>query len=178
MPPVNYNTNQYLGQQLAQMKQQISALQAQQTQFVVDASNVCQAIVGNVAALPSGAASGYTGFGLVSFQSKNTGWTAPSLVNSWANRGGVANAGYLKDPLGFVHLRGQINGGTSQTTAFTLPAGYRPGAADVYGCGAFDASGNPLTAYVAISAAGVVMPAYSGTILALTLGGITFLAEN
>jgi len=53
--------------------------------------------------------------------------TAPSLVNSWANSGG-ANlvAGYWKDSFGVVRCQGKITGGSSGTTAFTLPAGYRP----------------------------------------------------
>lgn len=56
-------------------------------------------------------------------------WSAPTLLNSWANAGApFANAGYMKDSMGFVHLRGIISGGTTTggTTIFTLPANYRP----------------------------------------------------
>ena len=58
------------------------------------------------------------------------GWTAPTLLNSWTNFGGsLEPAGYLKDPLGFVHLRGV----SSRLVLLALrrsrlPAGYRPGA--------------------------------------------------
>ncbi|HEX8773250.1 MAG TPA: hypothetical protein VF735_06555 [Pyrinomonadaceae bacterium] len=53
-------------------------------------------------------------------------WTAPTLLNSWANFGGVnAPAGYYKRG-GRVYLRGLIAGGTIGATAFTLPVGYRP----------------------------------------------------
>lgn len=56
-------------------------------------------------------------------------WTAPTLQNSWANvGGGYSIAGYYKDTLGRVHLRGYIGSGTyaDGTLLFTLPAGYRP----------------------------------------------------
>lgn len=54
-------------------------------------------------------------------------WTAPSLENSWVNYGGgYQDAEYMKDSLGFIHLRGLIKDGTVNNTAFTLPDGYRP----------------------------------------------------
>ena len=53
-------------------------------------------------------------------------WIAPTLLNSWANYGGgYNNAGYMKDALGFVHLRGLIKNGNI-ATIFNLPSGYRP----------------------------------------------------
>lgn len=61
-----------------------------------------------------------------------TSWTAPSLLNSWANYGGAYNsAGYFKDSLGIVHLRGLVKDGTIGQSIFTLPAGYRPTANEV-----------------------------------------------
>ena len=55
-------------------------------------------------------------------------WIAPTPLNSWADFGaGYAPAGYFKDTLGIVHLRGLIkNGSPSTSTMFTLPAGSRP----------------------------------------------------
>jgi hypothetical protein len=54
-------------------------------------------------------------------------WVAPTLLNSWVNYGAPAStAGYMKDSLGFVHLKGLIKTGTPGTVAWTLPAGYRP----------------------------------------------------
>lgn len=58
-------------------------------------------------------------------------WIAPTLLNSWVNYGissVLQVAGYMKDSMGFVHLRGAIKNGTTTagTTLFTLPAGYRP----------------------------------------------------
>ena len=45
--------------------------------------------------------------------------------NSWDNAGASA-AAYYKDPFGQVHIKGQIDTGSSGTTAFTLPELYRP----------------------------------------------------
>lgn len=83
-------------------------------------------------------------------------WTAPTLLNGWSNTGGANNvAQYIIDAGGFVHIRGQITGGTTTdgTIIFTLPIGYRPPATVGMPCGAgtttatfgllsIDASGN------------------------------------
>jgi hypothetical protein len=51
----------------------------------------------------------------------------PPFQNGWQNFGsGYSEAGFFKDALGVVHLKGTIYGGTNGTTAFTLPEGYRP----------------------------------------------------
>lgn len=56
-------------------------------------------------------------------------WTAPTLAGTWSNYGGgYQDAGYLKDSLGFIHLRGLLLAGGAGDTIFTLPAGYRPSA--------------------------------------------------
>ena len=51
-----------------------------------------------------------------------------TFENSWANVGGATDppASFFKDKMGIVHLRGRIDSGSSGTTAFTLPVGYRP----------------------------------------------------
>ncbi len=62
--------------------------------------------------------------------------TAPSLQNSWTNVGGAyETAGYWKDSMGVVHVRGVITGGTTagSTLIFTLGAGYRPVGTSYYG---------------------------------------------
>jgi hypothetical protein len=54
-------------------------------------------------------------------------WIAPTFQNSWVNYGESWNvAGYMKDSMGFVHLRGLVKSGTIGQCIFTLPAGYRP----------------------------------------------------
>lgn len=51
----------------------------------------------------------------------------PGFQNGWVNfGGGLSTARFMKDPLGFVHLQGQVKNGTVITTVFTLPPGYRP----------------------------------------------------
>jgi hypothetical protein len=64
-----------------------------------------------------------------SFLGVNDPWTdISSFTNSWTNYNSSYNsAGYYKDALGVVHLRGMISSGTMGNSAFTLPSGYRPG---------------------------------------------------
>jgi hypothetical protein len=99
----------------------------------------------------------------------SSAWRTPTLINSWVNLGGgYETAAYLKDPIGFVHLKGVIRSGTPGSAAFVLPAGYRPGATTD---NAVDAS-----AVIQIGSAGSVVIT-SGS-AAVALSGITFLAEN
>jgi hypothetical protein len=51
----------------------------------------------------------------------------PPFQNGWQNiGGGGSEAGFFKDALGIVHLKGNLIGPTSGSAAFTLPEGYRP----------------------------------------------------
>jgi hypothetical protein len=51
----------------------------------------------------------------------------PSFENGWANRGDVwSTTGFYRDPMGVVHLKGNVAGGPNGTVAFSLPPGYRP----------------------------------------------------
>lgn len=53
-------------------------------------------------------------------------WTAPAMMNNWANYGGAYETlGYYKDKEGVVHLKGLVVSGTS-SVVFILPVGYRP----------------------------------------------------
>jgi predicted outer membrane repeat protein len=54
-------------------------------------------------------------------------WANLTLVNSWANTAGRFALGWVKDQVGFVHLRGKPDGtGASNDAMTTLPAGSRP----------------------------------------------------
>ena len=56
-------------------------------------------------------------------------WLTPTLLNGWVNFGlGYATAGYMKDSMGFVHIKGLIKGGvtTTNTVILTLPISHRP----------------------------------------------------
>lgn len=102
-------------------------------------------------------------------------WISPPLVNSWAAfGGGFPPPQYLKDPSGLVHPHGAAAGGATGTTAFVLPAGYRPGATYQ---GATVASGASF-AYVIITTGGAVQPvgATVGTYVSFEI--TPFLAEN
>ena len=60
---------------------------------------------------------------------RQQGWQSVSFQSGWVNYGGSYNpAGYFKDSLGIVHLRGLVKSGKigNNQTIFTLPAGYRP----------------------------------------------------
>lgn len=104
-------------------------------------------------------------------------WIAPTLLNGWVERAGDP-AGYLKDPLGFVHLRGRFDTIGSGQEAFVLPAGYRPGNSDdLYPATAFNAT-TAVACFADIqSGGGVYLYTAAGTTSA-SIGGITFLAEN
>lgn len=99
-------------------------------------------------------------------------WVVPTFTNSWSELGsGFAAVGYMKDSLGFVHLNGLITGGTIGTSAFTLPAGYRPLATQDLGT-------------ISNNAVGVVQVASTGTVTVSTgniawtsLCGLIFKAE-
>lgn len=102
-------------------------------------------------------------------------WTAPTLVNSWANYGSGFNpAGYFKDVNGVVHLRGLLKDGVVGTTSamFTLPTGFRPATRCL-----FNIQSNSALGRCDILATGEVY-AYAGNNAWFCLDGITFLAEQ
>ena len=54
-------------------------------------------------------------------------WSTPSYAGNWGDYGsGWEGGGYVKDSMGFVHLRGLIKATGAGDTIFTLPTGYRP----------------------------------------------------
>jgi hypothetical protein len=51
----------------------------------------------------------------------------PGFENGWKNVGeGFAHASFYLDPIGRVHMKGNVSGGTLESSVFTLPVGYRP----------------------------------------------------
>lgn len=100
-------------------------------------------------------------------------WTAVTFTNSWVDFGGTAQTcAYMKDTLGFVHLKGLMKTGSIGAAAFTLPAGYRPLAYARFSTvsnGAFGTADLPNT--------GVFTP-QAGSSISFSLDGITFRAEN
>lgn len=105
-----------------------------------------------------------------------TEWVEPALSNGWTNLGaGFSSVAYLKDGLGYVHLRGVIKGGTATigTGLLTLPAGFRPATHEMFVC----ADGNESGRRVDVESGGVVRLGTSVNNLHLSLCGITFKAE-
>ena len=107
-------------------------------------------------------------------------WTNATYQNSWGTSPSCTPAQYYKDPLGYVHLRGRITGGTSATAAFTLPVGFRPGSInDLWPCGAWNGS-SPGAAFVDFNSGnpGVCFVYYAAGFTDVGLAGVSFLAEN
>lgn len=103
------------------------------------------------------------------------GWIAPTFQNGWVNYD-IATyepAGYMKDSLGFVHLKGLVKSGTvGAVPVFTLPAGYRPSKQNLFPTVANENHG---TIYVRPD--GVVQVTF-GSNAYVSLSGITFKAEQ
>lgn len=58
---------------------------------------------------------------------------AVSFTNSWTDFGApFETAGYYKDSASVVHLKGVIKSGVIGSSAFTLPAGFRPANTEIF----------------------------------------------
>jgi hypothetical protein len=113
--------------------------------------------------------------GIISQNATSAGqaWQNVTFAGAWANYGGGGNnVQYMKDALGFVHLRGMAALGVFPSTIFTLPAGYRP--VNILN---FAIPCNGAFGYVAIAGAGTVS-LQAGSNVWASLEGITFLAEQ
>ena len=99
-------------------------------------------------------------------------WIAPTLENNWLNWGTPDGpAGYFKDSLGIVHLRGIVKNG-SGSTIFTLPDTYRPAYKEVHAVLASAVLGR-----VDIKPNGEVV-VITGSYSWISLDGITFRAKG
>lgn len=98
----------------------------------------------------------------------------PPFQNAWGNWGAPQlSAGYLKDPLGFVHLQGVIKSGTVGAVAFNLPPGLRPPAT----VGPFAVVSNGGLGAVQIASTGDVTIAAPSSNVYVVLDGIHFQAS-
>lgn len=116
----------------------------------------------------TGRITGWTQIGLTA--AGQPAWTTPAFENSWVDQGSWAPTGYMKDGLGFVHLRGLVISGVIASPVFTLPAGYRP-----VGKMGFPIVSNNVYGWVTITSAGVVT-IESGSNVWASLSGIAFQA--
>lgn len=96
-------------------------------------------------------------------------WTAPTFTGTWVNYNTATHvaAGYRR--IGDrIELRGFIMSGTSGTSAFTLPSGFRPARIHHY-----PTIANAGIGYVEVRADGTVVPT-AGSTAWLSLSGISF----
>ncbi len=56
----------------------------------------------------------------------DSGWTAPTLLNSWANFGAPYQTARYRRFGGVVYIQGEVKTGANGTVIFTLPTGFRP----------------------------------------------------
>lgn len=91
----------------------------------------------------------------------------PTFLNGWTNQGGAdQTAAYLKDPNGFVHLRGLVRGGPASQAIFTLPAGNRPSLNEVF----------PVITNTTFTRGMLVVDAGNGAVWALLEAGSAFIS--
>ena len=101
---------------------------------------------------------------------KQEDWITPTLLNGWIENNPTATpVGYMKDSMGFVHLKGRLTGSSSH--AFVLPPGYRPN--DVLN---FPANNNRSYGSIEVNGAGWVYPLGGETWISLS--GTQFKAER
>jgi hypothetical protein len=103
----------------------------------------------------------------------------PAFENGWKTFGtiiGQAPVSFLKDRQGFVHIRGEVEGGTSGCV-FTLPEGYRPAQSEGFPTVTQNLAAELLPKRINIESqsGSVCFTAGFANVLA-TLSGVTFLA--
>lgn len=89
----------------------------------------------------------------------------PIFGGSWDNYGsGYATAAFYRDAFNRVWLKGSLNTGTSGTTVFTLPVGYRPPLAVTYPISGNAGGGGhgDINALLEVQADGDVVITFSG----------------
>lgn len=101
----------------------------------------------------------------------------PAFQNGWVNTTGEAPASFFKDPFGIVHLRGRIQGGTSPSIAFTLPAGYRPGNNLMMPMAVFSGS-TALAGFVWLQTTGAMNLYFAAGMASIAIDGLSFKAEQ
>lgn len=107
-----------------------------------------------------------------------TAWSNFTFTSGWGDysTASFGNGGYVKDSLGWIHLRGVVgrSSGTSTIVA-TLPSGYRPAKERIFCCwGSDNGSGNPGEVEVTVKSDGTINIADAGGYGYIALDGILF----
>jgi hypothetical protein len=97
--------------------------------------------------------------------------SVPTFQGTWVNYDlAYEPAGFYRDAFGRVHLTGLVKSGTIGLPVFTLPAGYRPVARNIFAMVSADTIGR-----LDVLSSGEVTPVV-GSNLWLSLAGVSFLA--
>lgn len=113
-----------------------------------------------IASVTAGAIIDPTAFGNAVADAINpTAWQFPTLINSWTDGGAPTTVAYRRINE-LVYLRGRLGGGTTGSSPFTLPAGFRP--AVQYNAIVLGSSASVIGS-IAITTAGVITIASSNT---------------
>lgn len=106
----------------------------------------------------------------------------PGFAAGWHNydEGGNASTGaFYRDPLGLVHLRGELGSSNPGTTAaFTLPAGYRPSQPLTLPTIDINTGGTPNPGLAIVAREGGVFVLCPDPPCVPTLNGLTFRADG
>jgi hypothetical protein len=107
--------------------------------------------------------------------------TPQMFLNGWDNYTADFNrAGFFKDSMGIVHLKGLVSSG-SDRLIFMLPSGYRPAKTEVHAVYTILTSGTTIGQLHITSSGGVYfmenLPIW-GLLTEISLDGITFRAER
>ncbi|PNQ80074.1 hypothetical protein [Paenibacillus sp. F4] len=93
-------------------------------------------------------------------------WITPTLLNGWTNHDvTLSQISYLKDSMGYVHVKGVAKPGVINTNVFQLPIGYRPSRSIVAVAAANTDSGHDVLGRVNIGS--------NGNVAILAIDGIT-----
>lgn len=105
---------------------------------------------------------------------KQPNFVAATLEAGFTNiGGGYRPAGYMKDTIGFVHLRGVMNCPAGENTAFILPPKFRPAQTEAGPMGVGGEAGGNLQVFPD----GQVRPFLPSSASACLISGFTFRAD-
>ena len=111
-------------------------------------------------------------------------WIPFTFQNGFTNMGTThPPAGYMKDSLGFVHIRGTVTNGVLGNAIATLPVGYRPAATTSrFSTTSYTPGNTPPWAIclMQVESSGVIAPIVNGGGIGseVNLDGISYKAEN
>jgi hypothetical protein len=102
----------------------------------------------------SGGGGGLTVGGNISSSNiSDSGWISAGTLSNGFTTGSLAPA--YRKLNGVVYLRGNVTGGTANTTAFTLPAGYTPAQTQAFAVQQYGSTGD---VYLTVTSGGAVQP--------------------